>query len=91
MIGIPKGRLQRIGYAVATRHGPGFAVYAERAIPANRRVPVESDSAFADIDFATYLGTQVRGADLATTDVPRARSLSRATRSATRFPSGIPP
>ncbi len=68
--GIPQGGLQRIGYALATHSGPGFAVYAERAIPANRRVPVESDSAFADIDFATYLGSQERGADLATTDVP---------------------
>jgi serine phosphatase RsbU (regulator of sigma subunit) len=45
-------------------------VYAERAIPANRRVPVESNSAFSDLDFATYLGTAQVPSALATTDVP---------------------
>ena len=35
-----------------------MVVYAERAIPANRQVPVESNSAFSDLNFATYLGSQ---------------------------------
>ena len=32
-------------------------------------MPAEKDSAFADLDFATYLGPDVRTADLATTNV----------------------
>jgi serine phosphatase RsbU (regulator of sigma subunit) len=69
------GTRQRIDYAIALpqagpRGRPTFAVYAERAIPANRRVPVESTSAFADLDYATYLGSPRRASDLATTDVP---------------------
>lgn len=69
VIGLPGRSLQRIGYALAGHSGPRFAVYAERAIPADREVPVESGSAFADLNYATYLGTQIRPADLATTDV----------------------
>ena len=53
---IRHGGLQRIGYAIGNPEDPTFAVYAERAIPANRRAPVESDSAFADLNYATYLG-----------------------------------
>jgi serine phosphatase RsbU (regulator of sigma subunit) len=67
---IQQGGLQRIGYAVADPKDPTFAVYAERAIPANRRVPAESDSAFADLNYATYLGSTKRPSDLATTDIP---------------------
>ena len=61
---------QRIGYAVANSHDPTYVVYAERSIPANRRVPVENDSAFSNLNFATYLGPTSRAADLATTDLP---------------------
>jgi serine phosphatase RsbU (regulator of sigma subunit) len=67
---IQKGGVQRIGYAIADPKNPTFAIYAERAIPANRRVPVESDSAFADLNYATYLGSTSRPSDLATTDIP---------------------
>jgi serine phosphatase RsbU (regulator of sigma subunit) len=63
------GGQERIGYADANPGTPEFVVYAERAIPANRQVPVESDSAFSDLDYATYLGTAPRLADLETTDV----------------------
>lgn len=66
---VSTGRLPRIGYALADRNDPRFAVYAERAIPANRRVPVESNSAFSDLHFATYLGATTRSAALQTTDV----------------------
>jgi serine phosphatase RsbU (regulator of sigma subunit)/type II secretory pathway pseudopilin PulG len=68
--GIPRNTLQRIGYALASQAEPRFAVYAERAIPANRQVPVESDSAFAELNYASYLGPKTRASDLATTDVP---------------------
>jgi serine phosphatase RsbU (regulator of sigma subunit) len=60
---------QRVGYALANPKTPTYAVYAERAIPANRRVPVESTSAFADLNFATYLGSTTTAANLETTDV----------------------
>jgi serine phosphatase RsbU (regulator of sigma subunit) len=61
---------QRIGYAVGDPKNPTYVVYAERAIPANREVPAESNSAFADLNYATYLGPTTRTSDLATTDVP---------------------
>ena len=69
VVGLPGSSLQRIGYALAGHSGQTFAVYAERAIPADREVPVESGSAFADLNYATYLGNQIRPSDLATTDV----------------------
>jgi serine phosphatase RsbU (regulator of sigma subunit) len=69
VIGLPGSSLQRIGYALAGHSGPALAVYAERAIPDDRQVPVERGSAFADLNYATYLGVQTRPSDLATTDV----------------------
>ena len=61
---------KRIGYALADHVSHRFAVYAERTIPASRRVPIESGSAFADLHFATYLGTATTDAALQTTDMP---------------------
>ena len=66
---VSAGGKQTIGYALADPKNPTFAVYAERAIPANRRVPVESNSAFSDLHFATYLGSTTSTSALATTDV----------------------
>jgi hypothetical protein len=60
---------QRIGYAIADQQDPVYAVYAERAIPADRQVPAESNPAFANLDYATYLGPTTRLSALATTDV----------------------
>ena len=68
IVGLPVNELSRIGYALADPAG-GFAIYAERAIPSSRRVPVENDSAFAELDFATYLGPTTATPRLATTDV----------------------
>ena len=65
------GSLQRIGYAIADPKDRTYVVYAERAIPADRQVPVEGNSAFSDLDYATYLGP-VNMTDLATTDLPEA-------------------
>ena len=70
VVGIPQNQPERIGYAVASKPGARYVVYAERAIPANRQVPVESDSAFAELDYATYLGPGTQPSRLATTDVP---------------------
>ncbi len=68
--GIGTGRLDRIGYAVSDARDGTFAVYGERSIPANRRAPIESNSAFSDLNFATYLGTRTDLAHLATTNLP---------------------
>ncbi len=65
--------VQRVGYLVPTAHDRRFLVYAERAIPPNRQVEVERGSAFADLHFATYLGTSTAAANLATTDVAPSR------------------
>jgi serine phosphatase RsbU (regulator of sigma subunit)/type II secretory pathway pseudopilin PulG len=59
-----------VGYALANPKAPTYSVYAERLIPANRRVPVESSSAFADLHFASYLGPTTSLAALQTTDMP---------------------
>jgi hypothetical protein len=69
VVSIPTRQPRWVGYAIANSPRATFAVYAERAIPANRRVAAESNVAFADLDYATYLGP-VRAADVATTDVP---------------------
>jgi hypothetical protein len=68
--GISTDVLQRIAYAVSAGPGSGYVVYAERPIPASRQVPVEKGSAFADLEFATYVGRHPSTTDLATTDVP---------------------
>jgi serine phosphatase RsbU (regulator of sigma subunit) len=58
----------RIAYARGDRD-TGFVVYAERAIPADRRSPVDRNSAFADLDYAIYVGPGTDTADMTTTDV----------------------
>ena len=47
----------------------GYVVYAERAVPADRRSRVDRDSAFADLSYAIYIGKGTDLADLSTTDV----------------------
>ncbi|MCW2784398.1 MAG: Serine phosphatase RsbU, regulator of sigma subunit [Marmoricola sp.] len=58
----------RIAYAEADPR-TGYVVYAERAIPADRRSPVDRDSAFADLHYAIYLGARPDLSTLSTTDV----------------------
>ena len=64
---------RRVGYAITDPKDPTIAVYAERAIPADRVVPIEKDSAFSDLNFATYLGPTTKSSALATTDLPVAQ------------------
>jgi hypothetical protein len=71
--GVGDTPVDRIGYALADRADPRWVVYAERVIPANRQAPAESDAAFADLHFATYLGSTTAPDALATTDLPPAR------------------
>jgi serine phosphatase RsbU (regulator of sigma subunit) len=62
------GEQLRFAFAVADP-GTGDIVYAERSIPADRRARVDQDSAFADLDYALYLGESTKNADLSTTNV----------------------
>lgn len=62
------GGQSRIAYALADR-GNDYVVYAERAIPADRRAPVASDSAYSDLHYAIYLGTSTDTSAVTTTDV----------------------
>ncbi len=70
--GIPAGRPRRVALAMAAPGAP-YAVSAELAIPADRRLPAEHASAFSDLEFATYLGRTTDPSALATTDVPPAQ------------------
>ena len=63
-----KGDRSHIAYAVADPT-TGLIVYAESAIPADRRSPADGDVAFADLDYAIYLGDQTDLANMTTTDV----------------------
>jgi serine phosphatase RsbU (regulator of sigma subunit) len=54
-----------IGYAFASG---GYVVYAQRAILPNRHSRLEANSAFADLDYAFYLGRRMDGSDLLVTD-----------------------
>ena len=62
------GGQSRIAYALADPR-TGYAVYAERAIPADRRSPVDRNSAFADLHYAIYLGERTDDTAVTTTDV----------------------
>ena len=58
----------RLAWALADPD-TGYVVYAERAVPADRRSRVDRDSAFADLSYAIYIGKGTDLADLSTTDV----------------------
>ena len=62
------GEQIRLAFALANLE-TGHVVYAERAVPANRRSRVDQDAAFADLHYAIYLGEGTDMADLSTTDV----------------------
>ncbi len=62
------GAQSRIAYSL-DRRGSDYVVYAERAIPADRRAPVDRTSAYADLDYAIYLGPRTDSAAMTTTDV----------------------
>ena len=62
------GEQTRIAWALADPES-GFVVYAERAVPDDRRSPVDRDAAFADLDYAIYVGEQKDLEGLSTTNV----------------------
>src|SRR6478609_3353696 len=52
-----EGDDRRLGYAYANP-GSQTVTYVEAALPKNRRARIASDSAFADLDYALYLGAR---------------------------------
>ncbi len=62
------GEQHRFAFALGDS-ATGDVVYAERSIPADRRSRVDRDSAFADLNYAIYLGKGTDLADLSTADV----------------------
>lgn len=84
---VSAGAQRRVSYALGDR-ASGFVVYAERALPASRRSPVDSDSAFTDLHYAIYIGPRTDLASLSTTDTdPRDLPL-RGTTATTVVPFG---
>src|SRR5580658_1582507 len=53
---IRTSRLERVGYALGDPGQSDYVVYAERQVPADRLASVEANSAFAELNFATYIG-----------------------------------
>jgi hypothetical protein len=49
---------RRLGYAFANTEDARYVAYVEAALPKDRRARIASDSAFADLDYALYLGTK---------------------------------
>jgi serine phosphatase RsbU (regulator of sigma subunit) len=47
----------------------GFAVYAEKPLPANRRSKLEKNSAFSDLNYALYLGHSERMSNVLVTSL----------------------
>jgi hypothetical protein len=54
---------RRLGYAYALP-GARSVAYVEAALPRNRSARIASDSAFADLDYALYLGSEPRPSQL---------------------------
>ena len=59
-----------LGYGLAAPGSSrGFVVYAESPLPRSRHTPIQSNSAFADLDYAIYLGRSERPSQLLLTSV----------------------
>src|SRR5215207_1669101 len=54
---------RRLGYAFAVDNATSVT-YVEAALPENRRARIASDSAFADLDYALYLGSRAKPSHL---------------------------
>jgi len=62
----------RLGYGYSSANERrDFAVYAESALPANRRSRLSANSAFADLHYALYLGRSTSASALLVTDLSR--------------------
>jgi serine phosphatase RsbU (regulator of sigma subunit) len=59
-----------LGFDVsAPERAHGFAVYAEKPLPADRRSTLEKNSAFADLNYALYLGHSQRTSNVLVTSL----------------------
>jgi serine phosphatase RsbU (regulator of sigma subunit) len=68
--GFLNGPQPRIGYFVEKTGGATrFAVYAEGSLPPNRHLQIAENSAFADLNYALYLGGGERPGDLLATSL----------------------
>jgi hypothetical protein len=77
----------RLGFAVeSVGSSPRYVVYAEDAVPPDRHATVPATSAFRQLNFALYLGSEARAADLIEATVPAATlPLAGATRTVVPF------
>jgi serine phosphatase RsbU (regulator of sigma subunit) len=55
---------RRLGYAYKISKDSRFVVYAEAALPKERRARIDKNSAFADLGYALYLGDKVDSRNL---------------------------
>jgi serine phosphatase RsbU (regulator of sigma subunit) len=73
----------------AAGHKPGFAVYAENPLPANRRSALERNNAFSDLNYALYLGHSRRSADVLVTSVKQLPIRGRQASDVVPFGAGV--
>jgi hypothetical protein len=79
------GSPRRLGYAFAAGPTARFVVYAEAALPQNRRAQVDSNSAFADLDYAIYLGSTANFDHLLASSVAKPQLSGRTAASSVPF------
>jgi serine phosphatase RsbU (regulator of sigma subunit) len=74
VIGLLTGEQPRLGYGFTpVGRTSDYVAYAEAALPPNRTAVIREDNAFADLDYAIYLGDTEHRADLlvaSTSDLP---------------------
>jgi serine phosphatase RsbU (regulator of sigma subunit) len=68
---------RRIGWALASPAPQDYVVYAESAVPKDRTANIAGNSAFADFDYAFYLGTERDQAHLVASSRPGGRMQGR--------------
>lgn len=70
VIGLLQPPDRRLGYAYATPGAAGgYVAYGESPLPANRRSRLQGNSAFANLDYAIYLGADQRPQHLLVSDL----------------------
>jgi len=70
VIGLLTSPQPRLGYAFTSPGLTGrYVVYAESALPANRRSKFQKTSSFSDLNYALYLGKRQRPEDLLVTNL----------------------
>jgi len=81
------GNRRRIAYALADPN-TGHVIFAERTIPADGRSRFESNSAFADINYANYLGPRAERTAVTTANVDPTTLPLRGITATARVPFG---